>query len=481
MNRHRKQTNPSQTQLKSKMPCGRVFLEAEEADFPTKPMNKKALQKKWVDHRAKKRWMEQFQDRNPVLIVAEKRKKNRGVYFLQLDIMDDMQVAQKYFSERNKTFRENFAWYSAQFLSQLIQAELGKKDALAEVEQSKEIYSLNLKKMNRNYSLFNEVLIGEGVLEVHSLHDAKEGTCIEYGIDRSFLKKGVRKRYLSKEEISRLATECHDWNRPDKTSRARPKVVAYFLEILKKTKVHMRALEELEVEAGRFKRLLPCVKRFQRGKFDAMISPTEGRFHANYTYAPSEFRSLMRYGGGVKFVEGDVAACHFHFLLDEMTDRDERKQMVKDLAAADPYLAMCGNPSGVSRDELKQSSHLFKFGTRSDVRRFVGDYESFAMVPYREGVFYRHLSAKYPVFSVAMANKPITHAKHRSDYACEVMWREAKVMVHRVGSRCMAEGLVYLPVHDGFLTMPLQFDRVCEILAEEFRAQCGSVPRIKRR
>jgi hypothetical protein len=462
------------------MPCGRVFLEAEEAKFSTKQMNKKALQKKWDDHRAKKQWMEQFQDRNPVLIETEKRKKKPGVYFFQPDILDYSTIAQKHFSERNKTFRENFAWYSAQFLSQLIQAELGKKDALAEVEQSKEIYSLNLKKMNRNYSLFNEVLINEFILEVHSLHDAEEGKCIEYGIDRTFLKKGVRKRYLSKGEISRLAAECHDWNRPDKTSRARPKVVDYFLEILKKTKVNMRALDGLEVEAGRFKRLVPLVKRFQRRKFDAMISPTEGRFHANYTYAPSEFRSLMRYGRGTKFVEGDVAACHFHFLLDEMTDENERKQMVKDLAAADPYLAMCGNPSGVSRGELKQSSHLFKFGTRRDVRRFVGDYESFGIVPYREGVFYRHLTAKYPVFAETMASKPITQAKHRSDYACEVMRREANVMVHQVGSRCMAEGLVYLPIHDGFLTLPFQFDRVCEVVAEAFRAATGNNPHIKR-
>jgi hypothetical protein len=96
-------------------------------------------------------------------------------------------------------------------------------------------------------------------------------------------------------------------------------------------------------------------------------------------------------------------------------------------------------------------------------------------------VFYRHLSAKYPVFAGAMASKPITHAKHRSDYACEVMRREAKVMVHRVGSRCMAEGLVYLPIHDGFLTVPLQFDRVCEIVCDEFHAETGSVPKIRQK
>jgi hypothetical protein len=439
------------------------------------------LRKKWDCLRARKKWLAGFEDKNPVMIVSEKNAKDTGVYFLKPDIIDYDRIGKRYFSDRNKTFNENFVWYSSQLVSELIQIELCANDILSDIDIGKELYSLNLKKINRNYSLFNDVLINESILEIHSLHDSKEGNCITYGIDKDLLKKGVRRRHLSGDEVLRLTSESNNANDPDKTSRSKLRVVDYFLEILLRTKVPKGAVAELEVEAGRFKRLLPCVKRFQRRKFDAMISPTEGRFHANYIYAPSEFRGLMRYGDGVQFVEGDVAGCHFHFLLDEMADANERNQMAKDLAAPDPYLAMCGNPSGVSRGELKQSSHLFKFGTRTDVRRFVGDWDAFGMVPYREGVFYRHLSAKYPVFAEAMARKPITHAKHRSDYACAVMRREAEVMVHRVGSRCMAEGLVYLPIHDGFLTLPHQFERVCEIVGEEFMTECGSVPLIKRK
>jgi DNA-directed RNA polymerase len=53
------------------------------------------------------------------------------------------------------------------------------------------------------------------------------------------------------------------------------------------------------------------------------------------------------------------------------------------------------------------------------------------------------------------------------------MRREAKVTVHIVGTRCMSEGLVYLPIHDGFLTLPRQFDRMCEIVREAFCTNCG--------
>jgi hypothetical protein len=268
-------------------------------------------------------------------------------------------------------------------------------------------------------------------------------------------------------------------DKADKTTSSPPEVVKGFISTLKKTKIKMSDVLKLEIEAGRFVKLYPSAVRFIAGKYDANIGEKDGRFHANYTYAPSEFRSLMRYGGRQRFVEGDVAACHFHFLLDEMTDADERSAMVKDLATADPYLEMCGHPAGVRREDLKQSSHIFKFGSRRDVRRFLSDFEAIKVVPYRDGLFYRHISVKYPRFAEEMASKRITHKIHKTKYACAVMRREAAVLVHAVGRQCDEEGLVYLPVHDGFLTLPRHYDRVCEIVCAAFQAAAGSRPRLR--
>ena len=442
---------------------------------------KQILKQKWQKLQDQKKWLKNFPDQNPVLVQSKKEKNKTGVYFLKPYILDYRQLAETLLKDRNKTIKQNFVWYCCQFLSKLIEQELGEDDILEDYEKKQQVYSHNLKKISRNYSLFNDLLIAEHILEVHSLHDADEGKCMEYGIQKEIIKKGVCREYLSRLELERLIELAAVADEADKTSSNSPDVVKVFIATLKKTKINKTDLLKLEIEAGRFVKLYPYALRFIAGKYDAKIGQNDGRFHANYTYAPSEFRSLMKYGGKQGFVEGDVAACHFHFLLDEMADPDERSAMLADLTATDPYLAMCDHPAGVRRSDLKQSSHIFKFGSRRDARMFVSDYEATKIVPYRKGLFYRHISAKYPQFAEDMAHKRITHKIHKKEYACALMKREAGVMVHAVGERCAALGLIYLPVHDGFLTLPRHYDQVCEIVGEAYRAASGSVPRIRRK
>ena len=62
--------------------------------------------------------------------------------------------------------------------------------------------------------------------------------------------------------------------------------------------------------------------------------------------------------------------------------------MEEDLLSPDPYLSMCGNPVGVSREDLKKSSHIFKYGNRQTKFFFGTDYDWFKYHPYTEGLFY---------------------------------------------------------------------------------------------
>ena len=443
-------------------------------------MDRETLKRRWQSVRERDDRLRSIPDARPVLKPSVRPVGSCGVFFYKLSVLDYVELADRWFADRNKTFRANFVEYVTQVFSELIGAELLPDGSLTSEKGGTQLYAPNLKRISRNYSLFNTVLVEDGWLEVLSLHDTEKKKCRTYGVDHAALKKGVERSFLTEKQKRELIATLTVDDGPDRTDTDGNPLLGYFLGLLQKTTVDPTELEQTEIEVGRFSRLHPSVVRHQGGKFDFTIEPKTGRLDAIYLRAPQEFRKLLRFDGR-PFVEGDVAACHFHFLLREMTDPTERRRMQSDLVSADPYLSMCGNPVGVSREDLKQSSHLFKYGNRALKGYQMSDWDRFKLVPYTEGLFYRHLAQRFPKFAAAMAAKPIFHKKHRSEIACDVMGQEAKVMVGQVGERCRTEGLVYLPVHDGFMTIADQDDRVCQIVTESFHSETGSVPKIKRK
>lgn len=356
---------------------------------------------------------------------------------------------------------------------------------LDEFSEGKQLYSLNLKSINRNYFRFNELLIENGLLDVEGLHnnDPKRGKikCRSYNIPPEIILKGIRREFLSWAERKELIKGITTNRGPDKTDLKRSPVLRYFHKLLGRMTIDLQALDKIEIEVERFCHIHRAIGRIRQRKFDLFRNLKTDRLSSVYLDSPREFRKLLRLDGKSPLAEGDVAACHFHFLLAKMTDGKEREMMMKDLVSSDPYLAMCGNPIGVSREALKQSSHKFKYGNRIVNKYGLTDLELSQAIPYRDQLFYQHISKRYPVFSEAMASEYIRHPKHRSDFACDVMKKESRIMVQEVGERCRREKLIYLPVHDGFMTLPTQYDRVCEVVTECFREAVGSVPLIRRK
>lgn len=434
----------------------------------------------WSRFRHWKKHLASLSDQNPILKPSCRPVGASGIFSYRLPGLDYASLADQWFQKRNKTFKRNFVDYLSQLYSILIESEFLPDQTLSKESGGVELFSTDLKKISRNYSQLNRVLIREGFLDVFSLHQKGE-KCRSYGIPRELLKKGVERVFLSEEEKQGLIKTIRISSRTDQTDPNLDTVGRYYLSLLQRTKIDPSDLNQLEIELGRFRRLYPMVVRHQQGKTDLRVIAKTGRLDATYLFAPKEFRKLLRLDGKHQLVEGDVGGCHFHFLLGEMTDPDERKKMKKDLLSPDAYLSMCGNPVGVSREDLKKSSHIFKYGNRVTKTFLLSGYEWFKSVPYKEGLFYRHLSKGYPVFCRRMSEKEISHKKHRSEFACAVMKKESKVMVEAVGRRCLTEKLVYLPIHDGFLTLPDQYDRVCQIVTESFQKETGSVPKIKRK
>lgn len=444
-------------------------------------LDKKVLTKQLKKYRLWKKEIDRTPDREPVLKVNPRSRDDSGVFRYVSSYINYPNLGERLFKDRNKTLKNNFVEYVTQLFSILIESEFDEHEVVEMDLTGTEVYSINLKSISRNYSEFNEVLFNEGLLGLIRPHDTNKGRCREYEFPREILRKGVDKEFLSPEDKSRLVESIKINDGPDTTELCPGPVLRYYLDTLKRTTIDQKEFDKLEIELGRFRKLYPMVIRHRQGKCDLKLGKKEGRLYSVYLYSPKEFRRLIRLDGKCPLVEGDVGGSHFHFLLSEMTDPKEREMMMKDLLSPDPYLSMCGVTDKKLRPELKQSSHQFKYGNRKLNPKVFRDSTNPVSLVYRLGLFYRHLKKKYPVFCDSMSRKKFTHKKHRSDFACEIMRRESEVMVQKVGERCLKEKLVYLPIHDGFLTLPDQYDRVCEIITETFQSEVGSVPRIKRK
>ena len=440
-----------------------------------------SLREGWIRYKNWKRFLNTFPAQSPYLSSSVRPVGASGIFFYRLTGVDYVGLTERFFSDRNKTFKRGFVRYLSQLYSELIESEILPDGSLTKESEGVELYSLNLTKVSRNYYLFNDTLFREGLLDLLSQYNEKTGKCLTYCVPTELVRKGVGRVFYSEDEKKELIKTILEDIRPDSSDTNPTPLLSYFHRILEKTKIDTKDVDQREIEVGVFRHLYPKVIRHQNGKYDLKIDTNTGRLSSVYLNSPKVFRSFLKWEGRTQLVEGDVGGSHFHFLLEEMTDPKERKRMESDLLSPDSYMAMCGHPKGVSRDDLKKSSHRFKYGNRQ-TKYFKGnDFDWFNYIPYDEGLFFRHLSRRYPIFCQMMSEKVITHKKHRSDFACAVMLRESKVMVQMVGEQCMREKLVYLPVHDGFMTLPTQYDRVCEIVTDSFKKETGSVPKIRQK
>jgi hypothetical protein len=459
----------------------RTFVHKPESSRVLSASTRALLRERLSEFHAWKHHLDSFPDQIPVLKIATRPKGHSGVYRYQPSYLNYDRLSDQWFKGRNITYKRNFVHYLTQLFSMLVEAELLDDESLSDETEGVELYSPDLKRINRNYAEFNKVLFQKRFLDLLDVHDADEGRCRRYAISREILRKGIERRYLSKKEKKELVNSIRVDPEPDKTTSKRNPVIEYYLELLRRTQIDQKKFKELEIELGRFRKLYPMVVRHQLGKYDVKIGEKEGRLYSVYLYSPKEFRKLIRLDGKRELVEGDVAACHFHLFLDEMTDEKEREEMKRDLLSSDPYLSMCGVSDVSLRAELKKASHKFKYGNRTVNQKVLQDAGSPVGLTYREGLFFRHISKKYPVFAESMAQKKISHPKHRSDFSCQIMRKESEIMVQLVGEQCMMEKLFYLPIHDGFLTLPEQFDRVCQIVTECFQKKTHSTPLIRKK
>ena len=460
-------------------------------DGPQYPRDasKKPTKESWLRFKQWKKFLRSIPDKDPVLQPSIRSNDSSNVFVYRLNGINYEDLAGKWFKDRNVTYRRKFIDYLTQLYSPLISAELTEDGSVVKEQTGVELYSVDLKRNCRNYADFNLELGRHGFLDRLDLHESrgKKRKCTRYGVPLELLRKGIQKTYLTRSEKKRIEKAIRISEKPDQTPAKLDDLLRYFSKQLKRTAIPSRELSQLELELGTYRELYPKVIRHGEGKLDLKLGEKEGRLYSLYLNAPRLFRRILRWNGKHPMVEGDVAASHFHFLLKYFADAKERKGMIVDLQTSDPYLSMCGHPKEVRREDLKASSHQFKYGSRLKTYPRRRDNKWLEMrrrkrtILYREGLFFRNISKRYPRFADTMAKMRILGPNQKSKFACKIMRRESDVMVQMVGRKCMREKLVYLPIHDGFLTLPRHYDRVCEIVTESFLATTGSKPFIRRK
>src|ERR1035437_3582173 len=153
------------------MSCG----DAAEMDGKDKPLTseeKKLLGVKLMWFKRWKKFIDAIPNQQPLLQPSERPAGSSNVFFYRLAAFNYGSLAEQWFTERNKTYKKNFSEYLTQLYSMLIEPELRADGTLAKESSGVQLQSLDLKKINRNYSEFNNVLFREGFLDLISVHDA---------------------------------------------------------------------------------------------------------------------------------------------------------------------------------------------------------------------------------------------------------------------------------------------------------------------
>ena len=157
-----------------------------------------------------------------------------------------------------------------------------------------------------------------------------------------------------------------------------------------------------------------CKRLFHR----VIMMPNEGRRNLRHPFLP--------------LVEYDLKTCHPYLLLTLFDDAGERKKY-QELIAADIYMEI-GKAIGVPERERVKKAFLRVVNTED---KDLGWYKQEHVLKFFE--------ERFPVFTESVLSVP-------TKFALAMQNLEAELMVQRLGAYCRAEGLFWVPQHDGWIS-----------------------------
>ena len=158
-----------------------------------------------------------------------------------------------------------------------------------------------------------------------------------------------------------------------------------------------------------------------------VLMPSEGRQNLKHFYLP--------------LIEYDVKSCHPFFLLSLFTSPEESRRYFHMLIHDDIYTLAGSSAGNINRVKLKKDF----------MRVMNASYKSEAWLKTKD--VFRFFESQFPVFTQSVLSK-------RTDLAIYLQNLEASMLVQKLGVFCMKNNLFWVPMHDGWISIPGDGDKI---------------------
>jgi hypothetical protein len=195
---------------------------------------------------------------------------------------------------------------------------------------------------------------------------------------------------------------------------------------------------------------------------DTWISRGEksGRIYSTITNAPKEIRRYLSYSG-TRLVEGDIKTCFPILLLalyDEQEDScfgdDMDETKIRDiLAERELYEKFL---SGDFYQEMMDIS-----GYKGNRKSFKRDFQVYLNWDGEVEKIARPMSLVFPILSRLISEKG-------DGMASFLQSLESSIMVEGVLGQCLRKKIPIITIHDGFLCLPSDFDKIAKMITDKF-------------
>ena len=231
------------------------------------------------------------------------------------------------------------------------------------------------------------------------------------------------------------------------------------------------------------KRELTGLFSFLRNLATQNISPSRsyknGRISTRYISLPSRWRKHLLLNG-VKIQEYDISSCHAAIWISKFAKDLSEKQILKN-AFEDGRFYDLFTSDRASRNYVKKQFLSWINGDRGYSKEIEEDGQ-------KKRVFVAKKFGSHPLDEIIAKVAPNfarlvrsidIHGKYaRSEFACLHQEWEAAIMVDMMLQWAEKNKLVYLPVHDGWLTIPEHAEQITEKVKALWLEHCEMKPKV---